>query len=369
MAENLFDLNIGKLGFGMMRLPAQGDGFDIEQVKKMVDAFMQNGYTYFDTAYVYRGSERATGEALVERYPRDSFKIATKLNLGTVNSGDELEGCFQKSCERLGVDYVDFYLLHGLGERTANKDEDFGAWDFLNRLKAEGKAKHIGFSYHGSPEKLDAILTKHPEAEFVQIQLNYLDWEDEEVKSKLLYETIRRHGKPVIIMEPVKGGMLAGEDSSLAKVFKAADPNASIASWALRFAASLEGVLVTLSGMSAYAHMEDNINTFKDIKPLTDAEMKLIGEAVAAIKAVPGIPCTECKYCVESCPQKINIPSMIGIYNSYLVYRTTVNMGMRYRFIEGGKASSCEKCKKCEEQCPQNIGISEIIGKVSELFD
>ena len=369
MAENLLDLNIGKLGFGFMRLPSLADGFDMGQIDKMVDAFLESGFTYFDTAYVYRGSERALCQSLVERYPRDRFQIATKLNLGGVNPGDDLNVFFEKSLERLGVDYLDVYLIHGIGTRTGDKDDTLGAWDLLNSLKAAGKAKHIGFSFHGTPEKLDEILTKHPETDVVQIQLNYLDWENKDVQSKRLYETIRKHNKPVIIMEPVKGGMLAGEGSAIAKVFKAADPSASVASWAFRFAAALEGVLVTLSGMSAFSQMEDNLATFKDFRSLSEGEMKTVGEAVAALSAIPRIPCTECGYCLEGCPQKIKIPALMKVYSDYLVYQTADSIARQYRFTESPPAGSCEKCRKCEETCPQGVHIVETLEKVSALFD
>jgi len=352
-----------------MRLPGSGDGFDTEQINKMVDAFMERGYTYFDTAYVYRGSERAMNETLVTRYPRESYQIATKLNLGDLKSNDELIVQFNKSCERLGVDYVDFYLLHGIGGRTENKDEDLGAWDFLAKLKTEGKAKHIGFSFHGTPEKLDEILQKHPEAEFVQLQLNYIDWENEDVQAKRLYEVARSYDKPIVVMEPLKGGKLSGEDSSFAKMFKAANPSASPASWALRFVASLEGVLVVLSGMSSFAQMEDNLATVKDLKPLTESEMKTLGEAIDALNAVPRVPCTECGYCLEGCPQKIQIPKMMDIYSNYLVYQTTANSEHAYRFMAGPAAGTCVACGDCEKTCPQGIGIVDILARLSAMFD
>jgi predicted aldo/keto reductase-like oxidoreductase len=369
MTENLFGKSIGKLGFGFMRLPSLDQGFDMEQINKMVDLFMESGFTYFDTAYVYRGSERALCQSLVERYPRDSFQIATKLNLGGITSPEQLVECSDKSFARLGVDYVDVYLLHGLGNRTGNRDDELGAWDYIAGLKAAGKAKHIGCSFHGTPEKLDEILTKHPEAEVVQLQVNYLDWESKDVQSRLLCETVLRHKKALVIMEPVKGGMLAGEESVFAKVFKAADPSLSVASWAVRFAASLDGVMTVLSGMSTLAQMEDNLATMKDFKPLSESDRKVIDDAVAALKGVPRVPCTECGYCLEGCPQKIKIPALMNIYSSYLAYKTKPGLARQYMFSESPPAKSCEKCKKCEETCPQGIGIIEVLEKVSELFD
>ena len=369
MSENLFDLNPGKLGFGFMRLPQSGDGFDMELVNKMVDAFMASGNKYFDTAYVYRGSERALGESLVARYPRDSYYIATKLNLMMADTREKMRECFQKSLERLGADYVDFYLLHGIGTRTGDTDDTYGAWDFLAELKAAGKARHIGFSYHGTPEKLDAILTKHPETEFVQLQANYIDWEDEDVQSRRLYEVCRKHDKPIVVMEPVKGGMLSSEKSAMMDVLRKANPNVSPASWAMRFIAPMEGVFVTLSGMSNWEQMEDNLATFKDLKALTTAEMATIKEAVAAIKAVPRVPCTECGYCLEGCPQKIKIPSKIDVYNDYLVYQALSRSRQQYNFSGEPWASACIACGACEKTCPQGIAIIETLAKIAELFE
>ena len=368
MTNNLFDLNIGKLGFGFMRLPTAGNGFDMAQINKMVDAFMEGGFTYFDTAFVYRGSERALFESLVERYPRESFQIATKLNLHFADTQEKIISSFDKSCERLGVDYIDFYMLHGIGDRTGEKDEEMGAWGFLSGLKTAGKVRYIGFSFHGTPEKLESILTKHPEVDFVQLQINYIDWEDEEIQAKRLYEICRQHGKPIVVMEPVKGGMLASEKSSFAEIFKKADPGASLASWALRFIAPMEGILVTLSGMSSLAQMEDNLATMKDLKALSDAEMKTVNEAIAALRAVPRIPCTECGYCLEGCPQKIDIPAQIDIYNDYLTFQSLANSRQQYMFADEPKAGACTACRACEEQCPQNIGIADTLAKIVELF-
>ncbi|MCL2121878.1 MAG: aldo/keto reductase [Clostridiales bacterium] len=369
MSENLFDLNLGKLGFGFMRLPQKGDGFDMELVNQMVDAFMASGNTYFDTAFVYRGSEQALCESLVKRYPRESFRIATKLNLGFVDSKEKLAECFETSCKRLGVDYVDFYLLHGLGNRTGDKDDTMGAWTYLSGLKAAGKAKHIGFSFHGTPDKLESILTKHPEAEFVQIQANYIDWEDEEVQSGRLYEICRQYGKPIVVMEPVKGGMLASETSAITEILKRANPAVTPASWAMRFIAPKEGVLVTLSGMNSLEQMRDNLETFKNLKALSEAEMQTVQEAIAALKAVPRIPCTECGYCLESCPQKIKIPSKIEVYNGYLAYQSLPTSRRQYTFTGEPWASACITCHACEEQCPQNIAIPEVLAEITKLFE
>jgi predicted aldo/keto reductase-like oxidoreductase len=369
MSENLFDLNPGKLGFGFMRLPRAEKGFDSEQIMKMVDAYMESGNRYFDTAFVYRGSERELRKTLVDRYPRDSFLIATKINLGNAESREQLPSMWETSIERLGVDYVDFYMIHGIGNRTGTKDDDLGAWDYLKELKAAGKVKHIGCSFHGTPDKLESVLEKHPECEFVQLQINYLDWDDKDVQSRGLYDVARKYKVPVIIMEPVKGGMLSSEGSPISKIYKAANPNASLASWALRFAMSLDGVFVTLSGMSDMGQMEDNLNTTKNFKPLTEDELKTIHEAVNVLNSVPRVPCTECEYCLEGCEAKIHIPEMMDILSDYMVHQAMTNLQNRYHNFAGPAAKNCTQCRKCEETCPQGIGIVENLEKLSALFD
>ncbi|MDR1217722.1 MAG: aldo/keto reductase, partial [Oscillospiraceae bacterium] len=317
------------------------------------------------------GSEDALGKSLVARYPRERFQIATKLNLMFAKTADDLPGFFNTSCKRLGVDYVDFYLLHGLGGPSIEKADELKAWDYIKGLKAEGKARHIGMSFHGTPEELDALLDKHPEAEFVQLQINYLDWDSEKVRSREVYETARRHGVPVTIMEPVKGGLLSSEDSVIVKGFRERDPNASVASWALRYAASLEGLVTVLSGMSAFEQVADNVATFKAFKPLADDERAIIADAVTALNSIPRVPCTGCNYCAPNCPQKIAIPGMINIYNDYLVHSTVDGIRRSYGFMTrgGGKASDCIGCRVCEEHCPQHIAIADTVAKLSALVD
>lgn len=363
--------DIKKLGFGFMRLPRKEDGFDTELIHKMVDTFLDRGYTYFDTAYVYQGSEEALRESLVRRYPRDRFQIATKLHLLRTENPEEMRACFDTSRERLGVDYVDFYLLHGLGAESAKRAEELGAWEFVQSLKAQGQVRHVGFSFHDTPEVLDDILTKHPEAEFVQLQINYLDWEDSEIQSRTIYEIARRHNVPIIIMEPVKGGMLAGDHSPILELMKKANPDVSLASWAMRFAASLDGVLTVLSGMSAYEQLVDNLNTVDNLTPLSEAEMQMVSEAADILRAIPRIPCTDCKYCVEGCPQKINIPRMMDMYSDYMVYNTTANVDHSYRIFtsNGATAGTCIACGVCEAHCPQKIQIIDVLGKLSALLD
>ena len=246
-----------------------------------------------------------------------------------------------------------------------------GAWAFLAELKEKGIVRHMGFSFHAPPEDLDEILTKHPEAEFVQIQLNYLDWDNPKVRAREVYEVARKHGTPVIVMEPIKGGMLTGDNSPIAGLLHDANQNWSLASWALRFAAGLEGVFVTLSGMSNYEQLVDNVATFKDLKPLTEAEKKVLEKAVEIFDSVPRVACTSCRYCVADCPSKIMIPSLIDLYNSYLTYNTTTNLDGMYRMItrNGGKASDCVACRVCEGICPQKLEIVDTLEKVKSLFE
>lgn len=263
---------IKKLGFGLMRLPKKGEEIDVEQVKVMVDKFLAAGFTYFDTAWAYAGSEDAIRQALVERYPREKFQLATK-NAAWINckTREEAIAQFDLSLKRTGAGYFDFYLLHNLGESRTKFFDDFDMWSFVQEKKAEGLIKHVGFSFHSTPEELEEILTKHPEMEFVQLQINYGDWENPAIQSRACYEVARKHGKPVIIMEPVKGGMLANPPESVKQILQAAEPESSCASWAVRFAADLEGLIVVLSGMSNVEQMEDNLSYMKDFTGLTES--------------------------------------------------------------------------------------------------
>lgn len=363
---------IGKLGFGYMRLPRlDGGKFDEAQINKMADTFLENGGTYFDAAYVYDGAEVALKNSVIKRHPRENYQIATKLPLDRVKPDFTMEQLFNTSLERLGTDYVDFYLLHGINSGGNKRAEELGAWDFVLDKKAKGQIRHVGFSFHGFEEDLDEILKKHPETEFVQLQINYLDWDNPKCNSRRLHEIAMSHNKPIIIMEPLLGGKLTAATSPAAGIFKAANPNVSQASWALRYVASLENVFVTLSGMSTFEQLVDNINIYKDIKPLSSEEMAVIGKAIEAIRAVPRVGCTECNYC-KDCPSKIRIPILIGLYNDYLVYKTTENLGGAYHgwMTDGfGKACDCTACGTCESACPQGLEIIDTMSKLSELFD
>ena len=365
--------NIPKLGFGLMRLPKIGEEIDIEQVKQMVDLFMDAGFTYFDTAYGYGegASERAAKEALVDRYPRDSFYLATKLPAWTATSLEDAHQMFYTSLERTGAGYFDFYLLHNLGPSRTEKFDEYGIWDFLAERKKEGLIRHLGFSMHDTAEALDKVLTEHPEMEFVQLQINYKDWEDKDVQSRACYEVARKHGKPVIIMEPVKGGSLATLPEAAAAPLKAVRPDMSLASWGVRFAASLEGLVTVLSGMSSVEQMENNISFMKEFQPLNDAEYAAIDETVKCLQAIPTIPCTECSYCTKGCPQNIPIPGVLKAYNIVKVYENVNAASGSYGFAtrNGGKASDCVECGQCESACPQGIKIMEVLKQAAEAFD
>lgn len=368
-----FDKEIKKLGFGLMRLPRIGEEFDIEQIKQMVDRFMAEGFTYFDTAWAYSGSEEAIRQALVERYPRESFQLATKnAAWAKCETREDAVKQFETSLERTGAGYFDNYLLHNLGEHRTHYFDDFNMWDFVAEKKAEGKIKHYGFSFHSTAEELDEILTKHPDAEFVQLQINYADWEDPSIQSRKVYEMARKHGKPVVIMEPLKGGLLASPPDSVKEILLNAEPQLSPASWGIRYAADLEGVLVVLSGMSTIEQMEDNLSYMKDFSGMTDAERETVAKAREALAAIPLIPCTGCDYCAKVCPMEIGISGTFKAKNVYTLYgNMKVAAGREKWLVEGhGRkyANECIGCGSCEEVCPQHISIRDELAKAAELF-
>ena len=353
-----------KLGFGLMRLPRLpgGDEYDTAQLNRMVDAFLAAGQTYFDTAYVYDDgrSEAAIKKALVDRYPRESFQLATKIcSWSSCTDAASAQQQFYTSLARTGAGYFDCYLLHSLTASNAAKYDEYGLWDFAAQLKEKGLVKHWGFSFHDSPQLLDELLTKHPEADFVQLQINYADWESPTVASRANYETVRRHGKPVIVMEPVKGGTLADPPARVKDILTAADKDASPASWAIRFAASLDDVAVVLSGMSSMAQMEDNLSYMRHFAPLTQDERATLAKAQQALSAVDTIPCTACRYCMAGCPQHIAIPRIFAARNLLSLYGDAAAAKNEYGFAvsDGGKASDCIACGQCERNCPQHIDI------------
>jgi predicted aldo/keto reductase-like oxidoreductase len=360
-----------KLGFGFMRLPKQNNQFDISLITAMVDVYMQSGNDYFDTAYIYEGSEQMLSKVLVERYPRESYRIATKLPVYMISDTLSAEDIFNQSLSRLGIERVDNYLLHGIDTVWCDKADELGVWNFLRQLKSDKRAKSIGFSFHGKPEELDYILMRHPEVDFVQLQINYVDWESDDIQSKEQYEIARKHNKPIIVMEPVKGGLLAGDNSPVTAFLKTKNPNMSAASWAMRFVGGLEGVETVLSGMNSMEQMKDNIATLSESAPLTESEHKTLAEAIELLDHIPRVPCTGCGYCVDSCPKEIKIPQFIGFLNETIVYNSGVKAREMYELYtgDGFYASTCVKCRKCEERCPQKLNISDVIARVSDMFD
>ncbi len=370
-----------KLGFGLMRLPQKDPNnaadIDIEQLKQMVDCFMENGFTYFDTAWMYNGfaSERAAKEVLVERYPRESFTLATKLHAGFFNSREDMDKVFNEQLNKTGAGYFDYYLLHGIEADMLPKYEQFDCFSWLLEKKAEGKIRHAGFSFHDTAEMLDDILTRHPEMEFVQLQINYLDWESQWIQSRACYETAVKHGKKVIVMEPCKGGTLARVPAEAEAVFKEYDADASVPSWAIRFAASLPEVMVVLSGMSNLAQIQDNIGYMKNFVPLKEEEKQLCFKAADIINAQTAIPCTGCSYCTEGCPMHIAIPQYFSIYNEDMREHLeekgwTINF-TNYEILNKkfGKASACIGCGQCEGVCPQHLPIIENLKKVAAHYE
>jgi predicted aldo/keto reductase-like oxidoreductase len=377
----MIDEKIAKLGFGLMRLPMLDGTINMAETQKMVDLFMENGFTYFDTAYVYMDgkSEETARNVLANRYPRNSFQLATKMPVWVLQKTSDMDRIFNEQLQRAGTGYFDFYLLHGLSSAVSDrfpssntaKADEFGAWDFLERIKREGKAKHIGFSFHDSAEVLDRLLCEHPETEFVQLQINYADWEDAVIQSRACYETARKHGKPVIVMESVKGGTLANLRPDVAALFREAKPALSLASWAIRYAASFEGIITVLSGMSNIEQMRDNVSFMKDFKPLDDTEKALVEKAAAELRKIPLIGCTGCRYCVDGCPQNINIPKAFELVNDYRIYKNLEYSKRRYEngMTQGGKAADCVECGSCESLCPQKLEIPALLKEAVSLFE
>ena len=367
------DKNVGKLGFGMMRLPRKGDGIDIEETKKLVDAFMISRFNYFDTAFAYPGSEEAIKEALVNRYPRKSYYLASKCAIWSgCKEKEDAEKELDISLERTGAGYFDFYLLHALNKDSAKTFEEWGLWEYFLKKKEEGLIRHLGFSFHDSPEVLDDILSKHPEAEFVQLQINWADWEDPKVQSKGSWEVARKHNKDIIVMEPVKGGLLADPHPLVKEVFSSSDPNASPASWAIRFASSLDGVMTVLSGMNTLEMLGDNIKTMWNFKGFDAKQRETIEKAREVFSSLPSIPCTKCDYCAKVCPMDIGISGTFAAMNTLLLYGNETIAKDRYKALVINKGrknpEKCIKCGKCEEACPQHIEIRSNLEKAKEHF-
>ena len=372
--------NAKKLGFGLMRLPRldpNNEGsIDLEQTKQMVDTFLQRGFTYFDTAWMYCAfkSENAVKDALTSRHPRESYTLATKLHAAYIHSMDDRDAIFNTQREKTGVEYFDYYLLHDVGVEHYEIYKKYDCFAWIAEKKRQGLIKHMGFSFHDTAEVLDKILTEHPEMEFVQLQINYLDWDSEGVQSRKCYEVATKHGKPVIVMEPVKGGTLAKLPAAAEALLRQADPGASIPSWAVRFAASLPNVKMVLSGMSSTEQLLDNTGYMQDFVPLTQQEQAVIAQAVGIINASIAIPCTGCAYCTEGCPMHIAIPKYFSLYNAEmqeLKEKDFTSQGTYYDnlTLKFGKASDCIACGQCESVCPQHLPIIENLKRVAKQFE
>ena len=370
--SDYFGKEVPKLGFGLMRLPKKGLGTDTEQVKKMVDLFMAAGFTYFDTAFVYTGSEAAIKKALVDRYPRQSYTLATKINAFMMAPTEKAaKNQFFTSLKRTGAGYFDYYLLHAFMENNYRKYDKFHLWDFVKEQKAKGLIRYFGFSFHAGPELLDQVLTEHPEVDFIQLQLNYADWENPSVTSRANYEVARRHGKSITVMEPVKGGTLADPPEAVKKLFREYHPDMSYASWAIRFVASLDGIITVLSGMSDIEQMKDNLSYMKDFKPLNEEEQRIIWKAQRILGNSSTIPCTACHYCTEGCPKQIRIPEIFSAMNKQLGNGQMAEAKKDYQkaISEGHKASDCVGCRQCEKACPQHLPIVNELKRSTEMFD
>lgn len=370
-----------ELGMGMMRLPLLDENdqtsIDIEHVNKMVDAYMDAGFNHFDTAFVYHegAGEPTFKKTVVDRYPRESYKIATKLPLFVITEESQLEPFFAQQLENCGVDYFDYFMLHNVSGLTENAWKNVDLYSFIKNKKDEGKIKHIGISTHGDAEFLEEILFEHPELEFVLLQINYLDWEDENIQSKKCLEVAKKYNKKVMVMEPFKGGFLTDVPEEAEKLMKDYNPDNSIVSWAIRFVANLDGVDIVLTGASNLEQLENNIEEFKNADPLNDEELELLEEVSEIINNNITVNCTKCRYCVESCSEEIDIARLFDLYNKHMLLDTDEwtphgNAYLNYSKLDGvGIASDCIECEICIEECPQQINIPEVLKDVAKTFE
>ncbi|MGI6032704.1 MAG: aldo/keto reductase [Coriobacteriales bacterium] len=367
-----FGSDVGKLGFGLMRLPRRGVRTDIDEFSAMVDEFLAAGLTYFDTAPLYPGSEAATRKALVKRYPRESYTIATKLNAFLLAHSERgAKKQIDASIAKLGCGYIDYYLLHSIMNGNCHAYERYHTWEWGAELKRQGRIRYFGFSFHAGPDLLDRLLTAHPEIDFVQLQLNYADWERKSVSARANYEVARSHNKSIVVMEPLKGGTLANPGKEVRALFDRANPNASYASWGIRFAASLDGVITVLSGMSNLEQMRDNLSYMRDFKPLSSDERAVIRKAQELMELSSAIPCTACRYCTGGCPKHIQIPDILAAMNERTANGQIEESAAAYKraAAAGSPASACLKCGKCEDACPQHIQIISELEKCARTFE
>ena len=372
---------MSRLGFGMMRLPLLDENdftaIDYEQVNKMVDAFMESGFNHFDTAFVYHEGvgEDTFKKTVAERYPRDSYTISTKLPLFVINEESQLEPLFKEQLDNCGVDYFDYYLLHNVSGFTENAWKNVDLYSFVQRKKEEGFIKHIGLSTHGNAEFLEGLLSNHPELEFVLLQINYLDWEDEVIESKKCLEVAKKYDVPVMVMEPFKGGFLADVPEEAEKLMKDYNPDRSVVSWAMRFVANLDGVCLVFTGASTLEQMENNIEEFKNADPLNDEELEILQNVAEIINSNITVECTKCRYCVDSCSSNINIAKLFDIYNKHNLLGTDEwtphgNAYLNYtKLPDVGIASDCTECELCIQGCPQKIDIPKILKDVAKTFE
>ncbi len=365
---------MNKLGFGMMRLPVSGGEIDLDATCRMADRFIEAGGIWVDTAWVYHSekSEPMVRASFTERHPREAFRLATKLPVWLVKNPEDPEKFLTEQLARNGLQSIDRYLLHALdAERLVSLDKN-GVWESHKAFKARGLVKSIGFSFHDTADVLEKILAAHPETEFVQLQINYLDWENEKVQSRLCYEVARKYGVDIVVMEPIKGGMLGALPEEAQKPLRALHPDWSDARWALSFCLSLPGVVTVLSGMSNEEQMDDNINTFTNFEPLNEEERQALREAVAILNGMPSIPCTACGYCVDNCPQHINIPGVFETATGVMRFGPQPGLIGHYAWLQSngsGRASDCVACQTCEGHCPQHLKISELMVDCATLLD